>query len=246
MKDIHDKNRRAKNGSPTFDVIVSNLNSFKLLHPEEYRKRIRLLITSSSLKDIRKMNQDFSFFKELVGDKPILISRIYPNFKKGHIYDDNISDMIDFFETAISRKKEGISDLYTLLLDDLLKKAEKKFICNKHKSCINLRTCMDCLYSAFIDIDGNISPCEKFDSRHHIGNVKDGIDIKQLQKWSYLYYVRRSVLCTECEIVEYCSRCLADLKISTAEQRKMCDIYKKNVQLAIEFNQKLKDYATFC
>ena len=243
-KIIHDKNRRTINDLPTFDVVVSNLISFKRNHPEEYRKRIRLLITSGSLSDIKIMNEYYSDLKELIGEKPIFISRIYPNFNKGLIYDDNISDMIDFYESAIERKKRGISDLYTLLLDNLLKKTKKKFLCNENSNHINLKTCLDCQQRAFIDIDGNISPCEKFDSKHFIGSVRSGIDIKLLKKISYRYYFRRSFLCSECEIVEYCSRCLADLKMTFAEQKRMCDIYKKNVKIAILINKKLSSYAS--
>lgn len=238
-KVIHDKNRRTINGSPTYDIIVSNLKNFKLRHPSEYNKRVRILITSGFLHEIKLMNEYYSELCELIGEKPLFISHIYPNFKNGVVYDDSVSEIMDFYRIAIEKRKNGISDLYTILLDDIMKKSKKKFVCNETANRINLRTCLDCLYSAFIDIDGNISPCEKFDSKHHIGDVTNGIDIRLLKKWSYIYSLRRTFLCGKCEIVEFCSRCLADLKMTSAEQRLMCEIYKKNVQVAINIKEKL-------
>lgn len=242
-KSVHDRNRRTKEGKRTFDHIVSNLLKFKESYPNEYRNRIRLLITVGSLEDIMIINDSFAQFKELLGEKPPFISHIYPNFKTGELYDNDIETEKMFLNEAIERKKKGIYDLYTIILDDLLKKSEKKFVCDDSCEKIHLRTCLDNMYSIFIDADGHLYPCEKFGTCHFIGDVNTGINKKQLHKWSSIYNFRRSVLCEKCQILEYCTRCLADLKMSFSEQKQMCNVYKKNIELAQMCNNKLNNNA---
>lgn len=240
-KTIHDRHRRNTAGRGTYDQVMKNLRWFKELYPEEYRKRIRLLITAGKIEDIAVMNDHFSRFRELLGDKPLFISRIVPNFSKGELYENDIETEKQIFDQAIERKRKGIVDLYTILLDQLLKKAHKRFTGNDSK--IHLRTCLDNMYSIFIDTQGRLYPCEKFDTTHYIGDVDAGISEKLVYKWAAIYTFRRSMLCGDCPIVEYCTRCLADLKMSFAEQKQMCAEYRKNIEMARWYNEKLHNHA---
>ena len=242
-KTIHDKNRRTIAGVGTYDQIVKNLKKFKALYPDEYRKRIRLLITAGTIDDIVVMNDNFSRFRELLGDKPLFISRIIPNFSKGELYENDIETEKQILNQAIERKRKGIVDLYTLILDQLLKKAQKKFTSRGSDSKIHLRTCMDNMYSVFIDTQGRLYPCEKFDTSHSIGDLDSGISEKLVYKWAAIYTFRRSMLCGDCQKVEYCTRCLADLKMSFSEQKQMCAEYRKNIELARLYNEKLNNNA---
>lgn len=242
-KSVHDRNRKTIEGKGTFDRIVYNLYRFKESYPDEYRKRIKILITVGSIEDIMIINDSFAQFKDLLGEKPPFISHIYPNFKKGVIhYNDAEMDKI-LLNEAIESKRKGIIDLYTIVLDGLLKKANKKLECDKNCAKIHLRTCLDNMYSIFIDADGRLFPCEKFDTCHFIGDVRRGISQKQLYKWASIYNFRRSVLCSNCEILEYCTRCLADLKMSFSEQKQMCNVYRKNIELALMYNNKFLNNA---
>lgn len=242
-KTVHDRNRKTVTGKSTFDAIVSNLLCFKKKYPDEYKKRIRLLVTVGTLKDIELMNDGYETFKNLLGDKPVFVSHIYPNFEKNKLYEENNEFKRKFLDIAIEHKRQGIDDFYTLLLDDLTKKANKKFSSDENCRTILIKTCLDNIYSMFIDSFGLLFPCEKFDIKHSIGDVKTGIDKELLKKWSGLYVLRRSILCSNCHIVEYCTRCLADLKMSVSEQKQMCRTYIENVELALIYNKKLQDNA---
>ena len=240
---IHDRNRILSSGEGTYDRIVANLLYFKNTYPDEYNKRIRILITVGSLEDIVIMNKNFEKFENLLGIKPPFVSHIYPNFKKKQLYKDDISLKIMFLNKAVEHKKRGMYDFYTIILDDLLKKTKKRFECDKNCTCIQLKTCLNNMYSVFIDVDGRLCPCEKFDTSHFIGDVKLGISIKLLQKWSCIYSIKRTFLCCNCKIIEYCTRCLADLKMSFSEQEQMCAIYRENIELAQLYKYKTEQNA---
>ena len=242
-KTIHDKNRKTIDGKGTFNHVVDNLLKFKERYPNEYQDRIRLLVTVGSIEDVIRMNEQFASFKKLLGNKPPLVSQIYPNYKKKEFHFNDAVIETEFLEKAITKKKNGVFDFYTIILDSLLKKAEKKFTCSEKDKKIYLRTCLDNMYSIFIDAEGRLYPCEKFDTSHYIGDLETGVSKKLLYKWSIIYNFRRSILCSNCKIVEYCSRCLADLKMSFVEQKEMCKEYKKNIELALMYNHKLKNNA---
>lgn len=240
---LHDRNRKTISGEETYDRIVDNLKSFKESYPDEYHKRIRLLMTAGTLDDIKVMNESFSEIKEIMGEKPPFISHIYPNFKTKELFFDTLDAKKKFLDLAVEHKEKGIYDLYTFVLDDLIKKATKKFTCTESCSKIKLKTCLDNMYSVFVNIDGILYPCEKFDLYHTIGNVKLGVNPNYLRKWSIIYCFRRSVLCEGCQAIEYCTRCLADLKMTFAEQKKMCKEYVENIELAKVYKLKNKDNA---
>jgi len=235
-KSIHDRNRRNIAGGGTYDQVVSNLLRFKERYPAEYKKRIQLLVTVGGIEDIMEMNKTFPEFAELLGEKPPYIARIYPNFKKGELYEDDMSKMQEFMEEAVIHKQNGQYDFYTIMLDELLKDANKKLNVGSEK--IQIRTCLDDMRHIFIDTDGRLYPCEKFDTRHYIGTLQSGIDKKLLYKWSSIFHFRRSVLCKDCEFFEYCSRCLVDLKMSYSENKQMCEEYKKHIELALLYSKK--------
>lgn len=238
-KEIHDKNRMLLSGEKTFDQIVVNLLNFKRKYPKEYNKRIRILVTAGSLTDIMTMNKNIEQFKNLIGVKKPFISHIFPNFAKGEFYNDKISLKRKFLDKAIEHKKEGKYDFYTIILDDLLKKSNKKFQLPEQCSIIHLKTCFDSMYSIFINTDGLLFPCEKFDTEHSIGDIQSGIKIRQLKKWSHIYNLKRTFLCSNCNIIEYCTRCLADLKMSYSEQKQMCAIYRENINLSQVYNNNM-------
>ena len=99
------------------------------------------------------------------------------------------------------------------------------------------------MYSIFIDAMGRLYPCEKFDISHSIGDLTSGINEKLVYKWAAIYTFRRSMLCHDCTMVEYCTRCLADMKLSFSEHKQMCVEYRKNIELAKLYNEKLMNNA---
>lgn len=230
-REIHDKYRITRQGKPTYNTIYSNLLNFKRNNIEEYNKRIRLLITLGSLKDAIIINKEYDQFKEILSDKPLFISHIIPNFNSQDLYRDSIEEKRAFYETALEHKKNNISDISTLLLDELLKKTKKRFLVSSSGK-VNVQTCLNMMNCIHIDCDGNLFPCEKFSTNLSIGDVWNGFDRNAIQKISHKYALRKTLLCSDCKLVEYCNRCLTDLKLSFSESKIMCQDYIENINLA--------------
>lgn len=231
-KSIHDKNRRDVKGGPTYDRIVSNLRHFQNAYPNEYQRRIRLLVTAGSLADVATMDDHYSEFKKLLGERSPLVSHVFPNFRMGLPYKDSLEQKRKFISDALEARKRGEENFHTLLLDNLTKKANKCTVGYEDGKKIKLWTCLDSLYSLFIDVSGKLFPCEKFGIDQSIGSIQNGLDFGKMRKMTYSYVLRRNIICSKCKYVEYCHRCLADSKMSISEQRKMCSDYMENINLA--------------
>ena len=240
-KSIHDKNRKTIAGHPTFDTIVTNLKRFKASNPTEYNKRIRLLVTIGSLEDIITINQHAEQFKELLGEKQPFLSHILPNFNTGELYIDKPELQHEVFDIAARKKRNGIKDFYTLVYDDLLRLARRKHPSTDSGTNNNIYTCLDNMYTIFIDAKGRLKPCEKAGDKFVIGNVQNGIDLKMLRKWTFLYTLRRTLMCKQCNIIDYCSKCLTNMNYTIDEQKSICEIYKKNIELALQYQNDI-DY----
>ena len=233
-KSIHDKNRIDIKGKPTYDKIVSNLRYFQNTYPDEYQRRIRLLVTVGSIEDVTIMDNYYSEFKQLLGERNPQISHIFPNFGKNLLYMDSKAQKQKFILEALESRKKGETNFHTLLLDNLTRKASKRIEDYDDRKRIKLRTCLDSLYSLFIDVNGKLFPCEKFGKDQSIGSIQSGLDIGKMRKLTYSYVLRRNILCSKCKYVEYCHRCLSDSKMSISEQRKMCSEYIDNIKLALQ------------
>ena len=241
-REIHDRNRINAAGKGSYDTVIENLRIFRNSYPEEYDKRVRLLITAESLEDIRTMNLNFRELKKFIGHRPLFISHVYTNFSQGKLYQESAEEKKAFLEEAYARKTAGTEDLYTIVLDDLLKKTRRNFAVGDNK-LIPLHTCLDDMYSIHIDVDGKLFPCEKFAAEPSIGNVFDGLDHQAMSRMSIEYAFRRTLICGQCEEIEYCTRCLADTKMKINEQRQMCSSYRDNIRLAHHFQQLIQNNA---
>lgn len=242
-RETHDANRRGLHGEPTYDVITANLLRFKALYPDEYHKRIRILITAKHLSDIRIMQQNFGFLSSLLGEKPLLVSKVSPNFSTGHYYWDSLEEKQRFMRKALAYKDRGEHNLYTILLDELLKKAVRKSVCPPGCRTIRHYTCMNNLYSCFINCLGELYPCEKVAEGLCIGSVGKGFELKKMRSIAVAYSLRRSLLCNGCKAVEYCRRCPKDLSMSYLDNKMMCREYQENIELALELAADLNSHS---
>lgn len=238
-KVVHDRNRKLINGCDTFDYIYNNLTRFKQRFPLQYNDKVRLLLTIGSLKDVELIGESFSSLKPLIGANKLFVSHIIPNFEQNNMYRDSFEEKYQFCKKALEHYRNGVTDIYTILLEELLKKTMFKANLNNYKS-ISLGTCLDEMYSTYISTDGQIYACEKFCENQFIGNIWQGIDANLARKMSIKYSLRKSVLCGNCSVIEYCNRCLTDLKYSTKEMRFICQDIKENIELSLYCQSEMK------
>ena len=79
-QEIHNRSRRLANGRPTYEQIRANLMDFKRRYPKEYTKRVRILVTLASYRDLETADKNFEELKSMTGEKNILVSRIVQNY----------------------------------------------------------------------------------------------------------------------------------------------------------------------
>ena len=238
IKDIHDKNRIHISGSPTFDKIVYNLKEFKKSYPEEYKKRIRILMTMGSLNDISQVDMEFNEVSKLLGERPMLVSHILPNFKENLLYRDSYKCKIKFFEQALAFEKNGTNNLHVHILNELRQKALPVIENEGNLNNMILHTCLNNLKSCFISTDGDLYACEKVNDKLKIGNIWQGFNKSKICNIIIKYCLRRNLLCHNCAYIYKCHRCLADLNFSFNEHQAMCSDYIENVKLSNTFVKK--------
>lgn len=240
-KDIHDRNRRHADGSATFDKIASNLNDFKVRYPKEYDERIKLLVTLGSYSDIAIANKEYDKLKDMCGKRGLKVSRIVQNYDTGNYLIESQSERDAFVVEAMKHKANGITDLYTIVLDELLRCGKKRrtlpvwyTVGSKDKLETELHTCLNNPYCVFISSDGDLFPCEKFGTAGAIGNLDTGFNEEEIKKVAMRYALRRTLLCHSCAAYEYCKLCLKDSKMKFGDQRKFCKDYIENIKTAIK------------
>lgn len=231
-REIHDANRKDACGKGTFDRIIRNMESFKDRNGKEYRKRTRILVTLASYSDAEKIDRDFERLRRLTGEKPILVSKIYPDFSHG-ASDEPYADKMRFLSKAMEYRRDGITNIHTCILDDFIKKHAIKNMCNTDAApqAVKLHSCLDCMYCTFINAEGKLYPCEKFGTAHSIGNIGTGFDYGAMRRLVSAYAVRRTAICKSCNAFRYCHRCLADSKLSYMQQTEICKEIKENIRL---------------
>lgn len=235
--EIHDSRRTNPDGSPTYRRIVRNLSRFKEKYPEEYQRRVRLMVTFESIQELELANASYSRFEALAGQKGIHISRVMPNFDKSIYLPDSVESKRRALRDALRKRNLGIRDFHALWLADLERKVTKRFDMNDGCGNIRLHSCLNSLYSIFITSDGTLYPCEKFGTDCSIGNLDSGIDRLKIKKLAIRYTLRRQVMCGTCPLVEFCGRCLADMKLNAADMRLMCNDYKNDIINYLEFHE---------
>lgn len=235
-RDIHDNSRITASGKPTYDVIISNLIDFKKRYENEYNNRIQILLTYKSLSELELMNENYSVLKQISGNNEIFISHIIPNFKENNTYFDSYQIKKEFFSKAYMFWKNKEDNLYTIAFKKLLKSVDSNEKSSQN-AFITLHTCLDDLYSSFINVKGDIFLCEKCVDSMSIGNISNGFDIDKMQKLSKLYALRKNYICKDCPATQHCKRCVAYLRDKSSSWKINCNEIKENIELALKFKK---------
>ena len=106
----------------------------------------------------------------------------------------------------------------------------------------NIMTCFQELYSCFVNIDGDLYSCEKFCDAAKIGNVKYGFDEHLAYPLLQKFTERKNLLCSSCWAQRFCRMCMTSLNYEEDEIRKMCDMERDTIDLALKYYCDLKDW----
>lgn len=196
LKPQHDRYRVFKNGNPTFDVIMKNV---ELLQSKGITVGGLVTVTDNNIDHLieiydmfaaRKMNFNFN--------------ALFPNDNGTVVefdtdtYADKICSLFDYW---INDEKSGITiSPFMQIIEAFVGKQHRVPACHWSKDCSKS-------FSA-VDIYGDLYPCEHWVGNPDFcfGNIKNGLE-NELKKCCY-FCDRHSILensaCRDCEIWELC------------------------------------------
>ena len=239
-KEIHDLQRRFANGRGSYDVVMSNLLRIKQKYPSLYQ-RCRTNTVLAPENDYRCVSEFFStdtilsemsatlslisdigIRKAVAYDEAVLINRRQEQMKVllamlGEISVDSVSKMNDKYkwDLVYFYQSLGMGNPFT-------------------RSAHPAGPCLPGVRKTFIDVHGNIFPCEKVVETKElkIGTLETGFDIK---KAASLLNVGKTTdeHCKKCWAFYHCASCVAGsidgAKISPRRRLARCESIKANV-----------------
>jgi radical SAM additional 4Fe4S-binding domain len=251
-KELHDKHRIFENGEGSFEVIIKNVKRMFERHPDFSRNcRTNTVLTPD--KDL-KCTEDFLLLSDYLKQVGTSLS-----FLTDTGLDDNV---IYDEEVLIAQRKNELNQMLAtvglVLLDeksdmigDYTKQMEKVWGVMSlgpinYEKGHPAGPCLVGSKRAFVDVDGNIYPCEKISETEEmrIGNIKKGFDIDKVRKMINIGQYTENE-CKECWAFSFCTLCVASMVdskgVSKEKRLKKCDGTKKLAKETLRNSMMLKE-----
>lgn len=241
---IHNMNRILADGRETFNIIREKLKYIQDNYPDFFSKNI---IFHSVVTFPKFTNEIIGYFNSTYSNN-FNYSFVQPGYnseKFDSLYNSEVDDYQmkysgkDFFnETQENIKKDHmLSNNMTNLYDRDIAEVFQMRPRNNNKFFWPAGTCDIGSRRIFVDIKGDIFPCEKVsydDETNCIGNVFSGFDISKVMK-IIKDYEKTLAPCTECWCANLCKRCWKHKSVDET----FCDNMKKNIYNQIQNSLKL-------
>lgn len=235
-KEIHDRNRRFKDGRPTWDKIMENLRRLEQFSPEYAGTNVTYNATYKDPEDFQKI---VKFFQEnerfpLIGINSVESKGLKVKAKTGDA-SVILALMSDYLDLISSDRDPGVlrkffdKDLKSIATMDARTMPEQLVL----NGC-----CYPGNRKLFVDTDGTYYTCEKFGQRVPIGNVNEGINSKLIDRAIEKFRDIRISYCRECWAQRLCNPCIQTSKdprgdISGGGLTDICSPSKSKVLIAL-------------
>lgn len=224
-KEEHDRNRVTVNGKPTFDAVFNNLLRLDEMYRESAAHSDKvypysLLITYDNVTDLHRLN-DF-FLKH-----PNLDSQIARITRVKDINSDYYNSCEQNDTRAIEKQQTARSDFISLIkakqpITNFIRKYVQGLIfepsMNIHYAHNPLGgLCVPGISKLTVDVNGQFHMCEKISPQYPIGDINQGLNIKQQ---AHLLNKGLSVIrekCLNCKVKSLCNICYVTLEQAGAE-----------------------------
>ena len=269
---VHDRYRRYVDGLPTWDDVMSNLRDFLQRHPE-YRSNGKLGFTAVlsppvDLNELREFFQGYDLFTETMNlNVSIVNAPGGPNEQAAISEQMRASGMADLYEEFIASLIDGTFQrkrnspagwLEAGLFERPLLLLHKRTYYEPRlpdRFC-PLSTCVAGLRRVLVTVDGDYYPCERTPESEYmkIGNVYEGVSIRQVKKMLEDWVAFSAEDCRQCWCLPICSvGCFADVneegKLTPEAKRRECEQHRQSMHKTIvdycrilERNPKAFDY----
>ena len=235
-KEVHDNHRVTKNGKPTYDLILKNLDDLEHLEAGFVRTHIGLNATNHDPEDFGKIVE---YLK--TNETSFHVVRMNTTVKKGlkHMPTFSSTNNVYFryaseYVSAILEGKEP-SSILKHFFDESVKKVWSRSELITPETLRLEGCCYPGNRKLFVDTDGSFYMCEKFGQRVSIGNTEIGIDKRLVNKSINDFTEIRNATCTDgCWAQRMCYPCIQSAKdpedeLSVQGLRSMCHSLKQEV-----------------
>lgn len=239
---MHDANRKTVAGKGSYDIIIKNLRLLKDKYPEFYNARVKFLSTVYSWNDVLKLAKVWDDEPAIKGHYPVHISHIIPNFSyKSRTYDTwDIKN--NFYRQAFEEYKRGNMGILYGCFQKLIDMIDNRNYL-KIPAELKIQTCYQGLFTCFINVDGELYACEKFCGALNVGNIRHGIDENKTFSLLQQFTERKNRLCSSCWAQRFCRMCMTGLNYTEDEIKRMCNMERDTIDLALRYYCEYKDWA---
>jgi uncharacterized protein len=215
-REMHDTFRKNASGHGTYTQITDNLKYFQSKYPDEFTERVHYISTISDLNAYIKLadiwKQD-DFLKDNLPISVEVVSGKKSTFKEKAL----------MLNEALRRyKQHNGNDLLVNQLIKITESVKRRNIVDLENGTVTLNNCFSSLYRCFIDVTGDIAPCETICDSFRIGNVKDDFDYGKANEYIKKYTELRTRKCKNCWAFRICKICFTCLDYTDEEMNIFC------------------------
>lgn len=253
-EELHNVNRVFSNGKGSFDIIMKNMRYIKNVYPKFF-ENITFNSVVSPKNDLKCIN-DFFNANDVIEDN--MLSRNTLNIfstKENIVYDDLyfITNKYQVIKILLSElkvyNKTKVSKLYMSDFVHIKKKyLELGIGLGSAVSAHPGGPCIPGEKRAFVDVEGNLYPCERVSESSEamrIGDIYYGYDLMKISKILNVGRLTKEE-CLKCWNFMHCGLCASSAdnngKLSGKERLKHCDMEKSNTLDIFKTICLLKEY----
>lgn len=236
-KEIHDKYRKFSNGEGSFDIVMKNVKYLRKKYYNYFKERV-------SFSTVINPENGFKCLADYLNEERI--------FKEATINAALVSDagVKEKSKASEEFREEYNYEYFKLLMEKLgkIKKGNASVIVQEYFEYLNFERggkqtqkelelpdkshhggpCIPGERSIFLNVDGDIYPCERVCENAEIskmGDIENGIDIEKALRILNIEKITQQE-CQQCWAYRYCNFCIRYAEISTIDE---IAIFKNNI-----------------
>ena len=252
-KSIHDLNRCFENGIGSYDIVIKNLARMKERYPDYYR--------NCSTNTVISPKQEYDCIQRFFMEDDVMDSL---NSKVSFISDASTNRAIVYEDKVfIEQQKDELKQMLIMLgaIDQIPKNSlfgdygheiHRKYI-SLHMGGLHAKKghpsgpCIAGGKKTFIDIDGNIYPCEKVPECNEmtLGNIHTGISVEKAKNMMNIARTTEKQ-CQNCWAFLFCTSCvvasLDEAGISAEKRLSKCNGVRRGTLEYLKNIMRLEEY----
>lgn len=218
---VQNRQRKTSSGLGSFKQIIDALHYIKSVSCEYFQNKVNIMMTVVDVSEMPIIATEW-YDDELLRTKlPLRISMVAPNYAKGVQKVDVDQSTALYLSLLDAYEQHPEHSLIKVFFERLLAEWMDRPIFDIN-SPLDFPTCVPNNQKVYIDSYGEVGICEKVPDKYRIGDVKNGIDWKLVNRQAD--DLSRIILsrCAKCPIARLCSICPEVLDLSKDELDVFC------------------------